>query len=67
MKQDPFSLPDIPLGFSMALSQNGPAMAAFAGMEEFEREALLRRAREVQSRAEMRRLIDSIGTDAPIS
>ena len=52
---------DLPLGFSMALAQNGPAMAAFAGMDQLAREELIARARDAKSKAEMRRIVSSIG------
>lgn len=52
---------DLPLGFSMALAQNGPAMAAFAGMDQLAREELIARARSAKSKAEMRQIVSSIG------
>lgn len=42
---------DLPIGFSMALAQNGPAMAAFAGMDTLAREELIARARAAKSKA----------------
>lgn len=57
---------DMPVGFSMALMQNGPAMTAFAGLDEVSREAVLARARSAQSKAEMRQIVAGIGGDPPL-
>ena len=43
---------DLPVGFTMALAQNGPAMAAFAGMDALAREELIARARAAKSKAD---------------
>lgn len=52
---------DLPIGFSMALAQNGPAMAAFAGMDQLAREELIARARAAKSKAEMRQIVSDLG------
>lgn len=51
----------MPIGFAMALAQNGPAMAAFAGLDELAKEQLLARAKQAQSKADMREIVRSIG------
>jgi len=57
------SAQDLPIGFSMALAQNGPAMTAFAGMEQTAREEIIARARQARSRADMRQIVSSIAED----
>ncbi len=57
---------DMPIGFSMALMQNGPAMTAFAGLDAASREAVVARARAAQSKAEMREIVASIGGNPPL-
>lgn len=51
---------EMPIGFSMALMQNGPAMTAFAGLDDAAREEILTRARTAQSKAEMRQIVEGI-------
>ena len=57
---------DLPVGFTMALAQNGPAMAAFAGMDALAREELIARARAAKSKAEMRQIVSSLGTTSVV-
>lgn len=57
----------MPIGFAMALAQNGPAMAAFAGLDELAKEQLLARARQAQSKADMREIVSSIGGNPPLA
>ena len=57
-KENPMG--EMPIGFSMALMQNGPAMTAFAGLDDAAREEILTRARTAQSKAEMRQIVDGI-------
>jgi len=55
----------LPLGFGMALAQNEAAMSRFATMSESEKEAVIQRTHQVQSRREMQRLVDSLTQDTP--
>ena len=57
---------ELPIGFSMALAQNGPAMASFAGMDQLAREEIIARARAAKSKAEMRQIVSSIGGASPL-
>ena len=52
---------ELPIGFSMALAQNGPAMANFAGLDQLQREELISRARAAKSKAEMRAIVADLG------
>ena len=56
----------LPIGFSMALAQNGPAMTAFAAMDPIAREEILARARLARSKAEMREIVSSIAGNPPL-
>ncbi|MBQ8748037.1 MAG: hypothetical protein IJZ08_09270 [Clostridia bacterium] len=58
---------ELPIGFAMALAQNGPAMAAFAGLDELAQEKLIARAKQAQSKADMRDIIQSIGGPPSLS
>lgn len=57
----------MPIGFAMALAQNGPAMAAFAGLDELAKEQLIARAKQAQSKADMREIVASIGGNPPLA
>ncbi len=59
-------LSDLPVGFTMALSQNGPAMMAFAGLDEVARESVIARARAAKSKEDMRELVSGIGGNPPL-
>lgn len=51
---------DLPVGFGMALMQNERAMAKFHSMSESERKAILEKTHGINSKAEMRRLVESL-------
>ncbi len=57
---------DLPIGFTMALAQNGPAMMAFAGLDEVAREAVVARAKAARSRADMRDIVAGISMNPPL-
>ena len=67
-KDDPTIRPvgDLPIGFTMALAQNGPAMMAFAGLDEMARREIVDRARSARSKSEMRELVSSLGENPKI-
>lgn len=50
----------LPIGFGMALAMNEPAMEAYAAMTEQQKQAVLRKARNAQSRQEMQRIVESL-------
>lgn len=51
---------ELPQGFGMALVQNERAMAEFEAMTEYEKNAVLQWAQTINSKEEMRRLVDNI-------
>jgi len=50
----------IPIGFSMALAVNEPAMNAYSKMTEPQKQAILNRAHNVRSEKEMHDLVASL-------
>lgn len=67
-KDDPTIQPvgELPIGFTMALAQNGPAMMAFAGLDEAARREIVDRARSAKSKSDMREIVSSIGEGTKI-
>ena len=53
---------NVPIGFSMALAMNEPAMAAYAAMTEAQKQSILNRAHNARSETEMHRIVDSIAS-----
>lgn len=51
---------EMPLGFGFALGENEKALSVFAGMTEDERKQVMEAARCVQSKHEMRDLVDQL-------
>lgn len=51
---------DLPLGFGMALAQNENAMKNFEAMTEAQKEEIIKRTHDVNSKDEMQRLVNSI-------
>ncbi|MCI8327264.1 MAG: hypothetical protein HFI37_05750 [Lachnospiraceae bacterium] len=51
---------DMPVGFSFALGENERALAQFAEMTDQEKKQVLETARAVQSKRDMRSLVDQI-------
>ncbi len=66
VKDDPTIQPagELPVGFTMALAQNGPAMMAFAGLDEVARREIVDRARSAKSKSDMRNIVSSL-SDGP--
>jgi len=50
----------IPLGLGMALAQNNKAMAKFSGLNEDERQGIIDRTHDINSKEEMREFVDSL-------
>lgn len=50
----------IPIGLGMGLAMNTAAMERFAAMSEAQQQAFVSRTRQVRSKEEMQRLIDSL-------
>lgn len=51
---------DLPLGLSMALAQNTPAMQVFSNMTEEEQQEVINHTHQVSSRNEMRQYVQSL-------
>ena len=51
---------DLPLGFGMTLAQNENAMENFEAMTESQKEEIIKRTHDVNSKDEMQRLVNSI-------
>lgn len=51
---------ELPVGFAMALAMNEDAMAKFEALNESEKEAVIKRTHNVNSKDEMRMLVDSL-------
>ncbi len=51
---------DLPLGFGMALAQSEPAMQGYAGLTEAEKEQIILRCKDVKTKAEMQKIVDSL-------
>lgn len=58
-----YPLTELPLGFSMALAQNEPALEHYAKMTESQREQIIMKCRDAKSRKEMRDIVDSLVPD----
>ncbi|MDO4269448.1 MAG: hypothetical protein Q4C72_00870 [Eubacteriales bacterium] len=56
---------ELPLGLGMALAQHPGAMARFASLSEQEQNAVIAQAHQVQSRGEMRALVDGLSQNSP--
>lgn len=53
----------IPLGFGMALAQNGAAMSFYGSLDPVQRQEILDKAYQMQSKEEMQQLVDSMGRE----
>ena len=51
---------DLPIGFTMELSQHSDALVRFSGMSKDEQQTIINQARNAASREEMRHLVESI-------
>lgn len=52
---------DMPIGFGLSLAANAKSMEAFANMTDAEKQAAVERSRQMHSRADMERYVDSLG------
>lgn len=53
---------EVPMGFGMALAMNEPALNAYAAMTEPQKQAVLRKAHNAQSREEMQHIVADIAS-----
>lgn len=51
---------DLPLGFGMALAQNEPAMKRFESLSESEKADIIKKTHSVNSKQEMKSLVNSL-------
>ena len=51
---------ELPLGFGMALAQSEPAMKGYAALTETEKEQLILRCKDVKTKEEMQKIVDSL-------
>lgn len=56
-------LTGLPMGFGMALAMNEAAMRGYAGLSETEREHIILKCKDAQSKEEMQRIVDSLVPD----
>lgn len=54
---------DMPIGFGLSLAANAKSMAAFAKMTDAEKEATVEKSRQMHTRYDMERYVDSLGED----
>ncbi len=52
---------ELPIGFGLALAANAKSMEAFAKMSENEKSATVERSRQMHSKADMERFVNSLG------
>lgn len=52
---------DMPIGFELSLAANEKAMEAFSNMSDPMKEAAVEKSRQMHSREEMERYVDSLG------
>lgn len=60
-------LPDLPLGFGMALAMNVKAMETYSGLSESEKEQIIMKCRDAKSKEEMRQIVDSLVPDGNVN
>lgn len=53
----------LPIGFGLSLAMNQKAMKNFANMTEAEKEKAIAESRDVKSKREMDRIVDSLAGD----
>lgn len=52
---------DMPIGFGLSLAANAKSMEAFANMTDAEKQATVEKSRQMHSREDMERYVDSLG------
>ena len=51
---------DMPIGFGLSLAANAKSMEAFANMSDAEKEATVERSRQMHTRVDMEKFVDSL-------
>ena len=57
-------LPEVPVGFGMALAQNETAVNAYAMMAKEEKRTILQKAQAARSQQEMQQIVSQIAAEA---
>ena len=52
---------DMPIGFGLSLAANAKSMEAFANMSDAEKEATVEKSRQMHTRIDMEKFVDSLG------
>ena len=52
---------DLPIGFGLSLAANEKAMAAFAGMNDEQKQATVEKSRTMHTRMDMENFVNSLG------
>ncbi len=52
---------DMPIGFGLSLAANAKSMEVFAKMSDTEKEAVVERSRQMHTKADMEKLVNSLG------
>ncbi len=54
---------DMPIGFGLSLAANTKSMEAFANMSDAQKAATVEKSRQMHSRADMERFVNSLGEE----
>lgn len=52
---------DMPIGFGLSLAANTKSMEAFANMSDAEKEVTVEKSRQMHTRVDMEKFVDSLG------
>jgi len=64
--QDGVPFTDLPLGFGMGLAQSEAAMRGYASLTEAQKEEVLLRCKDVKTREQMQKIVDSLVPGADV-
>lgn len=62
--EDEYAYKNLPMGLSMAFTQNAAAMTAFENMDNQKKKQIIEKASKVSSKKEMFELVQSISTNS---
>ena len=54
---------DMPIGFGLSLAANAKSMETFAKMSDAEKEAAVKKSRQMHTRQDMERYVNSLGDE----
>ena len=55
---------DMPIGFGLSLAANAKSMEAFAKMSDAQKEATVEKSRQMHTKADMEKFVNSLGESA---